>query len=208
MESDSALSVPYAAAGVLCGCPLLTALPAAGADAAAGRDKAAQCAACHGADGNSTLPSVPRLAGQRADYIVSEMQEFRSGRRQDPVMSAIAQAVQDPTDLADIAAYYASQTPARAGRVRGPRFAQGERLFFEERCMYCHGERAEGGLVFDRVLQTAATLAGQHATYLGKALRDIRDGKRPADPYGLMERSLKRLSEEQLDAIAEFLASL
>ena len=75
-------------------------------DPAAGEQKSASCAACHGASGNSTNPLWPNLAGQNAAYLEKQMKDFRDGRRQDPVMVPMATALSD-TDIADLAAYYA-----------------------------------------------------------------------------------------------------
>ena len=88
---------------------LSTSTLAAG-DAAAGKAKAAVCSACHGADGNSTNPLWPKLAGQHADYLVKQLKAFKSGERKDPSMSPMATPLSD-ADMANLAAYYASQTP-------------------------------------------------------------------------------------------------
>jgi len=78
------------------------------ADAAAGKAKSATCSACHGADGNSANPMWPKLAGQHAPYLEKQMKDFRDGRRKDPVMAPMAAALSD-ADVANLAAYYASQ---------------------------------------------------------------------------------------------------
>ncbi len=75
-------------------------------DPAAGAQKSATCTACHGADGNSTNPLWPKLAGQHAAYLEKQMKDFRDGKRQDPLMSSMATALSD-SDIADLAAYYA-----------------------------------------------------------------------------------------------------
>ncbi len=77
-------------------------------DPATGEKKSATCAACHGANGNSSNPLWPKLAGQHAAYLEKQMKDFRDGRRQDPVMASLAAALSD-TDIADLAAYYAGQ---------------------------------------------------------------------------------------------------
>lgn len=76
----------------------------------AGKAKAAVCIGCHGANGNSTNPMWPKLAGQHAIYLAKAMRDFRSGARKDPVMSAMAKPLSDE-DIANLAAYYAAQTP-------------------------------------------------------------------------------------------------
>ena len=81
----------------------------AGGDAAAGKQKSAACAACHGADGNSAAPDFPRIAGQQPDYILHSLSAYKSGSRKDPVMGAMA-ANLSKQDMEDLAAYFFSQT--------------------------------------------------------------------------------------------------
>jgi len=77
------------------------------ADVAAGKAKAAVCAACHGADGISAIPNYPNLKGQKAAYIVKQLKAFKAGTRKDPVMSAQAAALSD-ADIENLAAYFES----------------------------------------------------------------------------------------------------
>src|SRR6267142_6712852 len=93
---------------------LLALLPvcATAQDAAAGKEKAAVCGACHGADGNSTVPQYPILAGQNARYIYLQLRDFNKKRRQDPLMSPMA-ANLSARDMLDLAAYYSTQKPTR-----------------------------------------------------------------------------------------------
>src|SRR3954467_969047 len=80
-------------------------------DAKAGREKAAVCATCHGADGNSTIPQNPILAGQTARYIYLQLRDFKEGRRKDPIMSPMA-ANLSRADMLDLAAYFSTQKQA------------------------------------------------------------------------------------------------
>ena len=82
---------------------------AAAADITAGKEKSATCVACHGADGNSTDPQFPRLAGQHASYLERALLDYRSGARKNPIMAGFAAGLSD-ADIADLAAYYASQS--------------------------------------------------------------------------------------------------
>lgn len=77
------------------------------ADIAAGKAKSATCAACHGAAGISAIPMYPNLAGQKEQYLVKQLKDFKSGTRKDPVMGAMAMPLND-TDIANVSAYYAS----------------------------------------------------------------------------------------------------
>ena len=77
-------------------------------DEAAGQVKSALCATCHGADGNSPLPENPKLAGQNASYIIKQINDYKSGARANAIMTGMVAALSDQ-DIADIAAWYASQ---------------------------------------------------------------------------------------------------
>ena len=80
----------------------------AGGDAAAGKAKAAQCAQCHGADGNSPTSAFPRLAGQHADYLQHALLAYTTGERKNAIMATFAAAL-SAQDRADLAAWFASQ---------------------------------------------------------------------------------------------------
>ena len=107
----------------LTGCALLSLLMVAGsADAAGnvqdGRQKAQMCQTCHGVDGIATLPGAPNLAGQVAGYTVLQLQAFKTGVRNNPQMSVVAQALSEQ-DIVDLAAYYAA-IEITVGKVPGP----------------------------------------------------------------------------------------
>jgi len=97
-------------AGVLLVAPLVlgSAVSYAGGDAANGEELAATCAACHGADGNSTIETNPKLAGQYESYLVRALQDYRSGARESAIMAGFAAALSDQ-DIRDLAAWFASQ---------------------------------------------------------------------------------------------------
>lgn len=86
---------------------VLAAAPAIADDAEAGREKARQCQTCHGIDGLARIPEAPHIAGESELYLRTQLEAFRSGRRQHEVMSIVAQGLDD-TDIADLAAWYAS----------------------------------------------------------------------------------------------------
>jgi cytochrome c553 len=85
----------------------LDAGPAAGADAAAGKQKAQMCAVCNGLDGIAKVPDAPNLAGESTIYLTQQLQAFRSGERKHEQMTIIAQGLSDG-DMADLAAWYSS----------------------------------------------------------------------------------------------------
>ncbi|ORU91101.1 MAG: cytochrome C [Cycloclasticus sp. symbiont of Poecilosclerida sp. N] len=81
----------------------------AAGDIEAGKGKSTACAACHGADGVSPSPMFPTLAGQHSDYMVKTLKDYKTGARKNPIMQATAAALSHQ-DIADLAAYFASQT--------------------------------------------------------------------------------------------------
>jgi cytochrome c553 len=89
------------------GAAILLAGPALSADPARGRELAGACRVCHGLDGVGTNPMVPNIGGQSAQYLTKALQDFRDGRREDPQMSIMSEALSD-ADIADLAAWYAS----------------------------------------------------------------------------------------------------
>jgi cytochrome c553 len=95
--------------GVLAGMSFGLAGGAMAADAEAGKEKAAVCAACHGEGGNKPLaPDYPKIAGQPADYLVKALKDYKSGKRKNPLMAPQAQNL-SKQDMRDLAAYFASQ---------------------------------------------------------------------------------------------------
>lgn len=77
-------------------------------DARQGKEKATVCAACHGLDGNSPTPEFPRIGGQHEDYLLRVLLDYKSGERKNPIMAAQVESL-SKQDLADLAAWYASQ---------------------------------------------------------------------------------------------------
>jgi len=77
-------------------------------DIAAGKAKSAACAACHGANGKSSIPTNPHLAGQQEMYLVKSIKDYRDGKRKNPMMNSMAAKLSDG-DIADLAAFFASQ---------------------------------------------------------------------------------------------------
>lgn len=95
-------------AALFCGVALISSGAAIAGNAAAGKEKAKACAACHGADGNSASADFPKLAGQNTDYLVKSMQGYKSGTRKNPIMAPMATNLSQ-RDMEDLAAYFSSQ---------------------------------------------------------------------------------------------------
>lgn len=177
-------------------------------DAAAGQDKAAVCAACHGMDGNSVVPTFPNLAGQHTSYIIKQLMAFKSGERQDPTMAPMAAPLSDQ-DMADLAAYFSSQK-ANVGSANPELAEAGGKIYRGgiaakgvSACMACHGPSGSGNPAAN-----FPSISGQQAQYVAKALRDFRSGARATDPAGMMRNVAAKMSDEEIDAVAEFVAGL
>ena len=170
-----------------------------------GKEKAALCIGCHVPGAPNPDPLIPKLAGQLADYIVLELLEYKTGRRQDPVMSAIVMTLTSTEDLLDVAAYYAALPQMSGSGQITALTKRGEKLFIYERCTYCHGDTGRPNTPF---LEGAPIIGGQNKEYLNKTLLDIRAGKRKVDQFGLMEKVLSRQSDENIAAMAEYISTL
>jgi cytochrome c553 len=174
----------------------------------AGQAKSATCGACHGMDGNSLSPEWPNLAGQHAAYIESQLKAFKSGERQNDLMSPMAMILSDE-DMADLSAYFAAQK-ARGGETEPSKLALGQRVFRAGNvekgliaCAGCHGPSGRGN-----PLAGYASIQGQHATYVANQLRAYKSGARGTDPNQMMRNVAALLSEEEIEAVASYVQGL
>ena len=179
-------------------------------DAAAGKAKAITCTACHGAEGNSVNPEWPNIAGQHAGYTVDQLQAFKSGKRQNALMSSQAMLLTDQ-DMADLAVYFES-LPAAAQAVADPDLlVRGEALYrggdLEKgvsACLACHGPTGKGNPAAGYPL-----LAGQHAVYTAKALNDYASGARAySHASRMMQEIAVRLDNEDIEALSSYIQGL
>jgi len=169
------------------------------------------CAECHNLDGISVMPKFPKLAGQRLDYIIKQVRDFRDGRRRNDggQMAAIAADVSDK-DLEKSAAYFAGlpvPSPVAVSQGETEDFQRGASLFLNgdgvagiARCTSCHDEAAGARL-------NAPRLTAQHASYLAKQLRDWRSGDRKNDLNQMMPGIAAKLSDRDIASLAAFLAA-
>ena len=170
------------------------------ADLEAGRRKAEPCAACHGRDGNATVPGTPSLAGQPVNFTHWQLIKYRDGRRKDPVMAPLAATLSD-ADMADLSAYFAAQRPRRRPSVTDPaRVAAGEPLAALHHCTSCH----RPGLVGQ---EQAARLAGQDLEYLLRLLRAFR-ARTASDLDGTMTVATQPLTDDEVVSLVHFIATL
>ena len=180
-------------------------------DATAGQAKAAVCGACHGPDGNSPAPNFPKLAGQGERYLTKQMHDIKDGKRTVLEMTGLLTNLSDQ-DLADIAAYFASQKGS-VGAADPKLVARGEKLFrggnLEKglpSCIGCHSPNGAG-------IAAAGFphLSGQHATYIAKQLTDFRkeEAGRNNDGDAMIMRSIARkLSDEDIAAVSSYIQGL
>jgi len=169
-------------------------------DAAAGKEKAAVCGACHGADGNSTIAQYPILAGQNARYIYLQLRDFNKKRRQDPLMSPMA-ANLSAKDMLDLAAYFSMQKPNRQNaRGDAARIDEGRKIADAALCPMCHLGGFSGQ-------NEVPVVAGQHYDYIKKQLLAFRARERTNDA-GSMTAYMSNVTEEQIEALAAYIASL
>ena len=183
----------------------------AAGDAAAGQAKAAVCGACHGPDGNSMAPNFPKLAGQGERYLTKQLQDIKSGKRTVLEMTGLLTNLSDQ-DLADIAAYFASQKGS-VGAADPKIVARGEALFRGgdlakglPACTGCHSPNGAGNAAAG-----FPHLGGQHAQYVGKQLVDFRkeEGGRTNDgDTKPMQSIAKKLSDEDIAAVSSYIQGL
>lgn len=178
-----------------------------GGDIAAGETKSAACVACHGAQGNSTNPEWPKLAGQGAKYIVKQLQLFKSHQRVNPLMNSQVATLSDQ-DMLDIAAYFAAQEPA-PGAADESLLALGESIYRGgiadkkvPACLSCHGPDGMGNPAakFPR-------LSFQHAQYLATRLKAYRAEEDYAGAE-IMNGVAQSLSDEEIKAVASYMQGL
>lgn len=175
----------------------------------AGEKKAAVCAACHGAGGNTTVAIYPKLAGQSAEYIVKQLIEFKNGNRKDPVMSGMAAPLSEQ-DMVELAAYFSAQKPL-AGNGKGSDL--GRKVYFGGKvnhvnqaitaCVACHGATGKG-----MAKAGFPSLANQSVEYIASQLTKFKSGERANDKASMMRNIAIKLSKNDIDELSQFIATL
>lgn len=177
-------------------------------DAVAGKTKAATCGACHGADGNSLAPNFPKIAGQGERYLIKQITDIKNGDRQVPEMIGFVMGLSD-TDIADLAAYYSSQTAA-SGTADPEQLELGQRIFLSGNeatgvpaCIACHSADGKGitAAGFPRI-------AGQHAAYTEKQLTDFYNADRTNDASNVMRDIASRMHMKEIKAVSSYIQGL
>lgn len=183
-------------------------------DAAKGQAIAAQtCAACHGADGNSQIAANPKLAGQIPEYLLKQLSNFKAAagkkaERDNAVMAGMVASL-SPEDLRNLSAYYAGQAPKTGAAKSKDLVALGQRIYRGgiasegiAACASCHGPNGAG------MPAQYPRLSGQHAEYIEAQLKVFRSGARANDPNASMRGVAGRLSDREIEAVADYIAGL
>ncbi|MDH5445071.1 MAG: cytochrome c4 [Gammaproteobacteria bacterium] len=171
----------------------------------AGQATAVICTGCHGHDGNSDSPLNPKLAGQHESYLIKQLRDFKSGARKEEHMTSMVEAI-SMDDIPNLAAWFASQTlknkHAKSNRIGKKIFHRGIDSKGIAACDGCHGENGRGNAAIG-----FPSLAGQHAEYVIKQLKDFRMGKRHNDSL-MMQSIAKPLSDKEIVKLAEYISSM
>jgi cytochrome c553 len=174
---------------------------ALGAETAAIKEKAEVCGGCHGENGISQTENVPSLAGQPDQFIQWQLVYFRSGARKNEQMQPIVEQLSNE-DLRNLGAYFASLAPPKAPPDDNPDLSKkGAQAAVGRRCASCHTDSYAG-------TKAVARIAGQREEYLLKALHDFKSGTRSGGGGAAMADVAYPLSEEEIEALAHYLAHL
>jgi cytochrome c553 len=175
--------------------------PIHAADASAGKEKAEICAGCHGENGISQTENIPSLAGQQDQFIQWQLVFFRGGARKNDQMQPIAEQISNE-DVRVLGAYFASLRPPVKIPDDNPDLSKkGAQAAVGRRCASCHGDNFAG-------TKAVARIADQREEYLVKALMDYKTGVRSGGAGAAMTDVAYPLSEEEITALAHYLAHL
>jgi cytochrome c553 len=176
--------------------------PARAADTAAIQEKAGMCAGCHGENGVSQTENIPSLAGQQDQFIQWQLVFFRSGARKNEQMQPIVEQITNE-DIRSLGAYFASLAPPKTPATDdNPDLSKkGAQAAAGRRCTSCHTDTYAG-------TKAVARLADQREEYLVKALHDYKSGVRSGGAGAAMSDVAYPLSDEEIEALAHYLAHL
>jgi cytochrome c553 len=188
--------------GLALGLLVIAGVPAYAVDTTAGKEKAEPCTGCHGEGGISQTENIPSLAGQPDQFIQWQLVFFRGGSRKNEQMQPVAEQVGNE-DIRALGTYFASLTPPKATTPDdNPDLSEkGAQAAAGRRCASCHTDSYAG-------TKAVARLAGQREEYLVKALHDYKSGVRSGGAGSAMTDVAYPLSEEEIIALAHYLAHL
>ena len=177
------------------------ALPVHAADDAAIKEKVAVCAGCHGENGISLTENIPSLAGQTDQYIQWQLVFFRAGSRKNEQMQPIVEGLSNE-DIRNLGAYFAALAPPQPPKDDNPDLSKkGAQAAAGRRCASCHTDTFAGS-------KAAARVADQREDYLLKALHDYKSSQRVGGGQAVMADVAYPLSDEEIEALAHYLAHL
>ncbi|MCX7119677.1 MAG: c-type cytochrome [Legionellales bacterium] len=178
-------------------------------DPKAGQNKALVCSACHGADGHSTNPQWPNLAGQYASYLVQQLHYYQSGdKRSSPIMSPLVTNL-NQQDMEDLAEFYAQKPlpPSPPAKTPMPRadqlYRQGDLDLHIPACITCHGPDGRGAEQAGFPM-----ISHQQPEYIIQQLQAFKAGTRSTDPLKIMRTICEKLTPEDMQALAEYITHL
>ena len=190
-----------ALAGTLFAAAIVGGSPAHAADIAAGKEKAELCVGCHGDNGISQMENIPSLAAQPDQFIQWQLVFFRAGTRKNEQMQPIVEQLSNE-DIRNLGAYFAQVAPPKAPPDDNPDLSKkGAQAAAGRRCASCHTDSYAG-------TKAVARVAGQREEYLLKALHDYKSGARSGGGQAAMADVAYPLSEEEITALAHYLAHL
>lgn len=162
------------------------------------------CFLCHGAEGESASQVFPRLAGQNAEYIAKQLENFKSGKRKSSAMAPMV-AELSPDDMAALGRFYGSRPPHKEAPKDAPLaavgqyiYSQGNRFSGVPACASCHGPDGAGSNALPR-------LAGQHAAYLDNQLKQFNKRERNND-NAVMHTVVEKMTPLEMAAVSEYLS--
>ena len=181
-----------------------------------GKERAESCKNCHGAEGqgmkeekrdDETLPAIPALAGQVANYTYKQLRDYFNGSRSHDSMTGVAKGL-DEQAAADLAVWFAYLTPPKneSGKQNLSRAEKmvdngdGKRLL--PPCFVCHGGKGQGEK------QDIPSLAGQQADYFTRTLLSYKNGERHNDVYSRMRLIAQQLTDEEIKELAQYYQQL
>lgn len=195
----------------------LLVLPAFAAEKASVAEKAVEkssaektvqtvCAACHGADGNSAIALNPKLAGQHPEYTLKQLNNFKEGKRANPVMAPMV-ANLSADEMKDLATYFAAQKQTLGKAKSNGAGSLGEKIYrggiaatSVPACASCHGVNGAG------IPKQFPRVAGQHADYALAQMRAFRLGERANAP--MMMVIAAKMTDAEMIAVADYMQGL
>ena len=172
----------------------------------AGKEKSKLCRSCHGEDGNSINQLCPNLAGQLPEYIEKQIHDFQTRDRTDSIMTGISLGIITEQDAKDIAAYFGGKKiKAGTNQVGKDIFHAGKPDVDLPACASCHGENGKGKLDDNNAIPM---IGGQIRDYIARELKEMRKGSRHNDKDSMMRNIAQKLSDEEINALADYISGL